>query len=162
MNVYFLCRQLNNNAEHNLLVLPTFQKLYCIIRGSPETFLNHITNRGKIAYDSCYGMKSQRPTRTKQISWLIMFSHETQLTSILWNHQKGTKLSVKTEREYLEVIGGSKEEVVPTGWSTNVCMRSHHLLNYSLCSTYLSFTLLEVNWNLTSSHIATNIEPQNS
>lgn len=94
--MYFLCRHLNSNTEHNLLIPPSIQNLFCIISGSPETFLNQTSTWGKTAYD-CYSMKSQKATRTKKISWLIIFSHKTKLSSILWNHWKGTKLSLKTE-----------------------------------------------------------------
>jgi len=40
------------------------------------------------------------------------------------------------------------------GWSTGVSMKSYHLLNHSIWSTYLSSTVLELYWNLSSLHIA--------
>lgn len=39
----------------------------------------------------------RKPHEEKKIFWLIMCPHKTKLSSIVWNHWKGTKLSLETE-----------------------------------------------------------------
>lgn len=92
----FPCRHLNSTTEHNLLMLTSFQKRFYLISGSPETFLSQTSIWGKNAYD-CYGLIIPESHKKKENFLLIMSPHETKHSSVLWNHWKGTKLSLETE-----------------------------------------------------------------
>lgn len=45
-------------------MLTSFQKLFYLISGSPETFLSQTSIQGKIAYD-CYGLKNPESHKKK-------------------------------------------------------------------------------------------------